>query len=92
MQTRSPLKDIGSICDIFVCEVSAVLENLNAGGLEIGRAVKRELLLTAILVKFRNRSAASENPCEVSPEFPANLPTDFLARSRNDCHRVTTRL
>jgi integrase len=44
ISTASEPKDIGSICDIFVCEVSAAFEDSNAGKREIGQTVKRELL------------------------------------------------
>jgi hypothetical protein len=56
------------------------------------RMLPRVLPLPAAkLTEHRDSSSAYEIPYGVSAEFPANLPTDFLAWDRNDWHRVTTR-
>jgi hypothetical protein len=44
ISTASVPKDVGSICDILVCEVAVVVENRSAKLLEVREAVKRRLL------------------------------------------------
>lgn len=44
ISTASVPKDIGSICDILVCEVAVVVENRCATLLEVREAVRRRLL------------------------------------------------
>lgn len=44
ISTASMPKDVGSICDILVCEVAVVVENRSATLTEVREAVKRRLL------------------------------------------------